>query len=66
MRSWVKSISFSFRNELVIDYSFFVKFSGKWCISQLAYATLMLTQRKPSAVRCAPNDKNDGRNYHQD
>ncbi|KHN91590.1 hypothetical protein KKH3_16160 [Pectobacterium actinidiae] len=38
MRSWVKSISFSFRNELVFDYSFFVKCSGKLCISQLAYA----------------------------
>ncbi|MBG0750324.1 hypothetical protein Q7O_000055 [Pectobacterium carotovorum subsp. carotovorum PCCS1] len=43
MRSWVKSISFSFCNELAFDYSFFVKCSGKLRISQLSYATLIGT-----------------------
>ncbi|KMK79311.1 hypothetical protein KCQ_18132 [Pectobacterium atrosepticum ICMP 1526] len=30
---------FSFRNELVFDYSFFVKCSGKLCISQQVWIT---------------------------
>ncbi|AOR64913.1 hypothetical protein KU73_06270 [Pectobacterium wasabiae] len=57
---------FSFCNELLSDYSLFVKCSGKPCISQLAYTMLMLRQRKPSERKCVLEDENDGRNYHQD